>query len=63
VPEISITIDNKIFKAERGKTILEVARENNIHIPALCYNESVSHNTTCFVCVVKDVKSGRFLPS
>ncbi|MFH2027132.1 MAG: 2Fe-2S iron-sulfur cluster-binding protein, partial [bacterium] len=63
MPEISITIDNKTYKAESGKTILEVARENSIHIPALCYHESVSHNTSCFVCVVKDTKSGRFLPS
>jgi len=63
VPEISITIDKKTYKTESGKTILEVARENNIHIPALCYHESISHNTSCFVCVVKDTKTGRFLPS
>ncbi|MBN2601213.1 MAG: FAD-dependent oxidoreductase [Candidatus Marinimicrobia bacterium] len=63
MPKIYITIDNKSFTVESGKTILEVARENGIQIPALCYHESVSHNTSCFVCVVKDTKSGRFLPS
>ena len=61
--EISITIDNKTYKTESGKTILEVARENGITIPTLCYDESISHNTSCFVCVVKDTKSGRFMPS
>jgi len=63
VSEISITIDNKTYKTESGKTILEVARENGITIPTLCYDESISHNTSCFVCVVKDTKSGRFMPS
>lgn len=63
VSKISLTIDNQNITAESGKTILEIARENGIEIPTLCYNESVSHNTACFVCVVKDVRTGRFQPS
>jgi formate dehydrogenase major subunit len=63
VPKITITIDNRKLSVENGKTILEAARENDINIPALCYHDKVSHNTSCFVCVVKDVKSGQFMPS
>jgi len=63
VPKISITLDNQKYIAGSGKTILAVARENGIEIPTMCFNESVSHNTSCFICVVKDVRTGRFLPS
>lgn len=61
--DIRITIDHKICNAKSGQTILEVARENNIFIPTLCYNEKITHNTACFVCVVKNSGTGRFLPS
>lgn len=63
VDKVTISIDNRNFSAEKGKTILEIARENGIEIPTLCYNEKVSRTTSCFVCVVKDVKSGKFIPS
>jgi formate dehydrogenase major subunit len=63
VARISIKIDNKPYNSEEGKTILEVAEKNGIHIPTLCYHEKITHNTSCFVCVVKDVKTGRFIPS
>ena len=61
--KIKITIDGKPIEAEKGKTILKIATENGIEIPALCFNGKISHTTSCFVCVVKDVKTGRFLPS
>ncbi len=56
-------IDGKKVSAAPGETILEVAARNGIAIPALCCDKNVSCTTSCFVCVVKDVKSGRFLPS
>lgn len=32
-----MTINNRVVEAEEGQTILDVARENGIHIPTLCY--------------------------
>ena len=61
--KITINIDEKEYTAESGQTILEVARENDIEIPALCYRENISKTTSCFVCVVRDKNNGRFLPS
>ena len=61
--KINITIDGKKIAAEPGRTILDIATENGISIPTLCHNEKVSITTSCFVCVVKDLKTGRFLPS
>ena len=56
-------LDGKEVEAERGETILTVATRNGIHIPTLCFNEKISKTTSCFVCVVKDMKTGKFLPS
>ncbi len=61
--KIKITIDNKDFFGNDGDTILDVATANNIAIPTLCHNEKISQTTSCFVCVVKDKKSGNFMPS
>ncbi|MFC2045470.1 2Fe-2S iron-sulfur cluster-binding protein, partial [Chloroflexota bacterium] len=33
---VNIIINEKQIEAEEGTTILEVARENGINIPALC---------------------------
>ena len=60
---IVFKIDGKEFSAAPGETILQVAARNGISIPTLCHNEKISRTTSCFVCVVKDAKSGRFLPS
>lgn len=61
--ELNIKIDGKEYTAEEGHTILEVARQNDIQIPTLCHNDKISQTTACFVCVVKDKKSGKYLPS
>ena len=60
---IEFILDGKKVIANNGETILEVAKKNGIAIPTLCRDERISKTTSCFVCVVKDVKTGRFLPS
>ncbi|MBP5181939.1 MAG: FAD-dependent oxidoreductase, partial [Lentisphaeria bacterium] len=61
--EIRFVIDGKEIVAKEGETIRSAAMRANIEIPALCGNGIVSRTTSCFVCVVKDAKTGRFLPS
>ncbi len=61
--KVEFFIDGKPMVAENGQTILEVAKQAGISIPTLCHNEKVSKTTSCFVCVVKDAKTGRFVPS
>lgn len=56
---ISLTIDDREFEAEEGKPILEVARDNGIDIPALCYNEGVEPYGACRLCLVEVTKNGR----
>jgi formate dehydrogenase major subunit len=56
-------LDGKEIAIEANKTILTIASENGVQIPSLCHNEKISRTTSCFVCVVKDAETGRFLPS
>jgi NADPH-dependent glutamate synthase beta subunit-like oxidoreductase/ferredoxin len=63
VSNLTVTIDGKKLSAAPGETILNIAQKAGIDIPTLCHNEKISRTTSCFVCVVKDVKTGRFLPS
>ena len=50
---ITLTIDGKEYKAREGQTILEVARENGIFIPTLCYLEKLGPIGACRLCVVE----------
>lgn len=50
---INITIDGKIVQAKPGMTILEAAREANIHIPTLCYHPRLPKDGACRVCLVE----------
>ena len=35
--EVELTLNGKQIKADSSKTILEVAKDNGIEIPTLCY--------------------------
>ncbi len=54
---VNLTIDGRAIQAEPGKTILEVARENGIFIPYLCYHPALKPIGSCRICVV-EVKPG-----
>ncbi len=56
-------LDGVKVSAAPGETILDVARRSGLEIPTLCHDPRVSKNTSCLVCVVRDVKTGRFIPS
>jgi len=55
-----ITIDGKEVEASPEQTILEVARENGIYIPTLCYYKGTTNVGACRVCVV-EVENARSL--
>lgn len=50
---MEIIIDNKKCTCENGQTILQVARNNGIEIPTLCYLKDVNEPASCRVCVVE----------
>jgi len=50
---ITVTIDGQKFQSTFGKTILEIARENDIYIPTMCYLTKVQPIGSCRMCVVE----------
>lgn len=60
---LKIKIDNINYEAGDGLTIMDVARGAGIHIPSLCYSDGLPHYSSCMVCIVKDKRTGNFIPS
>ena len=56
---ITLTIDGRKLKGEKGQTILQVAKENGIYIPTLCHHEAVESYGACRLCIVEISKGGR----
>jgi len=58
---MNITINNKSVTAEKGRTILETARENNIEIPTLCHDSRTETYGACGLCVAEVNNSPRLV--
>ena len=56
---ITLTIDGQEIQAEEGQTILEVARQNSIDIPTLCYSPLLEPYGACRLCTVEVARRGR----
>ena len=50
---VNITIDGKQCKAKEGEFILNIARANDIFIPAICYQTKCSPTLACRLCLVE----------
>jgi formate dehydrogenase alpha subunit len=50
---ITLTIDNKTITAPEGANLLQVAKDNNIAIPHLCYHKKLTPTGACRLCIVK----------
>jgi len=60
---MKLTIDGKRIEAEGKKTILDVARENGIYIPALCDHPILDPFGGCRLCIVEVLGRRGFAPS
>ena len=58
--EIRVTIDGAQVSGQEGKTILELAQQNGVDIPTLCYIPGLPPTGACRVCVV-EVEGSRTL--
>ncbi len=50
---INFTIDGISVEAQKGETILTVARKNDIYIPTMCYISKTTPCASCRMCVVE----------
>lgn len=49
----SVFIDGREFNFDGTKTLLQIARENDIYIPSLCYHPKLGTAGLCRICVVE----------
>jgi NADH-quinone oxidoreductase subunit G len=50
---VTLTIDGRQVKTEKGKTVLQAAIESGIRIPYYCYHPGLGIDGSCRVCIVK----------
>jgi bidirectional [NiFe] hydrogenase diaphorase subunit len=53
--QIRLTIDGKAVIVDQGTTILQASRHVGIHIPTVCYMETLSPYGGCRICIVEIV--------
>ena len=58
--EVTVTINGAKVSGREGMTILEVAQQNDIDIPTLCYSPDLCPIGACRICVV-EVEGSRTL--
>lgn len=49
--KVTITINNRTITCQEGETIVDVARENGIFIPTICYLGGCSPTLACKMCM------------
>ena len=59
--KLRLNINGKEVTGFAGQTVLEVARENGIDIPTLCYDKRVEVYGACGLCVVEAEGSPKLL--
>lgn len=60
---VKLKIENTEFEVPEGSTILEIATSAGFSIPTMCHKQGIPHYSSCMVCMVKEKRSGNFVPS
>ncbi|MCP4717599.1 MAG: molybdopterin-dependent oxidoreductase [Deltaproteobacteria bacterium] len=58
---ITLTVNGKQVQGKQGQTVLEICRDNDIHIPTLCYHPKMPPYGGCRLCIV-EIEKMRGLP-
>jgi len=61
--KISVKMNGKKIKADKGKTVLEIARENGVKIPTLCHSDVLDSTGACRLCVVEIEGARALMPA
>ena len=56
---VNFTINDRDIQVEEGKTILEVALEQGMKIPTLCYHKDLTPYGACRLCLVEIIEGAR----
>src|SRR5581483_8693652 len=63
VQVVTLRIDGKDLSARSDETILQIARDNGINIPTMCYLEGLSQWGACRLCLVEIKGTPKLLPA
>src|SRR5579862_8345236 len=63
VQVVTLKINDKEVSARDDQTLMDVAEENDIAIPALCHLSGLSDVGACRLCVVEIQGQNRLLPA
>ncbi len=58
-----ITINDRMYEVEKGKTIIQVADEVGVQIPRYCYHPDIGIEGSCRMCLVEVEKAPKLVPS
>jgi formate dehydrogenase major subunit len=51
--KVNVILNGKLITANKGETILQLARREGIEIPTLCNDERLEPFSSCYLCVVE----------
>ncbi len=60
---IKLKVNGKEIEADKGATILDVLKKEGINVPTMCFLDNSEHFPTCMICIVKDKKTDKLVPS
>jgi ferredoxin len=60
---IKLKINGKEIAADKSLTVLDILKQEGIHVPTMCFLDNSEHFPTCMVCIVKDQKTDKLIPS
>jgi NADPH-dependent glutamate synthase beta subunit-like oxidoreductase len=60
---IKLKINGKEIEATHGATILDILKQEGIEVPTMCFLDNSEHFPTCMVCIVKDQRTDKLVPS
>jgi NADH-quinone oxidoreductase subunit G len=58
-----ITINDQVYEAEKGKTVIQVADEVGVQIPRYCYHPDIGIEGSCRMCLVEVKGAPKLMPS
>ncbi|MBN8218141.1 MAG: (2Fe-2S)-binding protein [Spirochaetes bacterium] len=60
---VKLTIDGKSVAVAPGAYVLDAARLGGAEVPTLCHLKDGPLHTSCMMCLVRDVRANRLIPS
>jgi len=60
---VKITINDKEMEVAAGSMLIDIADENDIHIPRFCYHKKLSIAANCRMCLVEVEKAPKPMPA